>query len=362
MIGSVCRGSVSRGGACSGEWGDVLIRCVCRASDLSVRSVRWFFLIALLPLVAAVCQGQTRVPALDQALGSAKRVVFLGDSITYRGEYVAIVEMNLRSIGALAKPPLVINMGLSSETVSGLSEEGHAGGRFPRPGLSERLDRVLDTAKPEFVFACYGMNCGIYKPVSTERFAAFQNGIRQVQAKLADRGIPLVLITPVSFDGQVAQAKGHPYWQYDRTLSAYSEWLVSLRAEGQWVIDLHSCFIEELTRRRRADPGFTFQRDAVHPTAEGHQVIARCVTDWLRQNGVGSVVTDAESISPDRMPLMRQKMQVLRDAYLHAAGHQRPGVKTGLPIDEAIQAVQALEIEMTATSIAPTFIAPGKKP
>src|SRR2546425_2764856 len=36
-----------------------------------------------------------------------------------------------------------LNLGLPSETVSGLSEEGHAGGQFPRPDLLERLARVL---------------------------------------------------------------------------------------------------------------------------------------------------------------------------------------------------------------------------
>ena len=37
----------------------------------------------------------------------------------------------------------VINCGLPSETVSGLSEPDHAGGKFPRPDLHERLGRVL---------------------------------------------------------------------------------------------------------------------------------------------------------------------------------------------------------------------------
>ena len=57
-----------------------------------------------------------------------------------------------------------INAGLPTETVSGLSEEGHAGGSFPRPDLHERLERVLPATRPDVVIACYGMNDGIYLP------------------------------------------------------------------------------------------------------------------------------------------------------------------------------------------------------
>jgi hypothetical protein len=49
--------------------------------------------------------------------------------------------------GRAAQTPTVIDAGPPSETVSGLSEEGHAGGQFPRPDLVERLTRVLAVTK-----------------------------------------------------------------------------------------------------------------------------------------------------------------------------------------------------------------------
>ena len=81
------------------------------------------------------------------AIPQAKRIVFVGDSITYGGGYIEFIEAAM-----IAAHPdeehVVLNIGLPSETVSGLSEDGHAGGKFPRPDLHERLDRVLAKSKP----------------------------------------------------------------------------------------------------------------------------------------------------------------------------------------------------------------------
>ena len=70
-----------------------------------------------------------------------------------------------------------LDLGLPSETVSGLTEPGHAGGAFPRPDLHERLDRVLEKTKPDLLVACYGMNDGIYYPFSEDRFAKYKEGM-----------------------------------------------------------------------------------------------------------------------------------------------------------------------------------------
>jgi lysophospholipase L1-like esterase len=236
----------------------------------------------------------------------------------------------------------VINVGLSSETVSGLSEKGHAGGKFPRPDLFERLDRVLDSAKPDFVFACYGMNCGIYQPLAAQRLEAYQQGINRLREKMQQRGIHLVLVTPPAFDGQVAmERKNFDYPQYDEVLTAYSEWLLTLRDEGQWVIDVHSDFSKALAARRSDDSTFTFQKDAVHPSGEGHQEIAKSIIQWLEREGM-SPAGPAKS-NADEIETRTERMRILRDAYLSDAGHQRPGVRAGLPIEEALNRVKAIQ-------------------
>ncbi|TWT92291.1 GDSL-like Lipase/Acylhydrolase [Neorhodopirellula pilleata] len=316
--------------------------------EFRLRSVCFGLIFVWFAPHPVAAQSPTQPPAQSRTLAeqicSSERVVFLGDSITFQGDYVALIDAYLQSHACGSPAPMVINVGLPSETVSGLSEEGHAGGKFPRPDLMERLVRVLDTTKPSFVFACYGMNCGIYQPVSADRMQAYRDGITRLRDELTQRGVPLVLMTPVVFDNQIAKAKGSfEYWQYDDTLTAYSEWLMSLNKQGQPVIDLHTCFSKQLQARREDDPSFTFQTDAVHPSLEGHEVIADCVVEWLRSHGVGSSDSIPSVADEKRLKLFQQKMRLLRDAYVAAAGHKRPGIKAGLPIDQAIEQANQLQ-------------------
>ena len=108
----------------------------------------------------------------ERLLDPGKRILFLGDSITHAGYYVSCLEAQLRAANP-ASNPVLINLGLPSETCSGLSEPDHP---FPRPDVHERIDRALAKIKPDVVFACYGMNDGVYYPFSDERFAAYKKG------------------------------------------------------------------------------------------------------------------------------------------------------------------------------------------
>ena len=110
----------------------------------------------------------------------AKRILFLGDSITAAGGFVNMIEVQLQLHGVEPMPELV-NAGLPSETCTGLSEPDHP---FPRPNVHERLDRALAAVKPDVVVACYGMNDGIYYPFSEERFQKYQEGINRLIEKV----------------------------------------------------------------------------------------------------------------------------------------------------------------------------------
>lgn len=173
----------------------------------------------------------------------AKRILFLGDSITHSGGYVAWIETQLR-LQDVKPLPEIVNIGLSSETCSGLSEPDHP---FPRPDIHERLDRALSKAKPDVVVACYGMNDGIYYPFGEERFRAYQNGVNRLIKKVHAAGAKLVLLTPPPFDPVPLREKGKlkpagekkyayfaMYENYDDVLSRYGKWVMQQKDESRW--------------------------------------------------------------------------------------------------------------------------------
>ena len=67
-----------------------------------------------------------------------------------------------------------INVGKSSETVSGTSEPDH---HPPRPCIHDRFARDVAAFKPDLVVACYGMNDGNYFPSDEERFEKYKSGM-----------------------------------------------------------------------------------------------------------------------------------------------------------------------------------------
>jgi lysophospholipase L1-like esterase len=292
---------------------------------------------------------------LGQKVANARRILFLGDSITYSGEYIEFFEAYARG----QYPTLeldIINLGLPSETVSGLSEPGHAGGQFPRPDLHERLDRALAQIKPDLIFACYGMNDGIYYPFAEDRFAKFRDGISKLREKAAAVGATVIHITPPVFDpipikSQTLPAGRDEYKQpfegYNQVLDKYSEWLVAQETNGWQVSDIHSVMNVELQGRRDSEPAFAFARDGVHPGREGHWLIAEALIDRV----FGRVPSlDVVESRPEILALVKQRHRTRKDAWLTQVGHLRPGMNKGKPIDEAESEGDELAVKLAAVS------------
>ncbi|MBW7460494.1 hypothetical protein K0U00_41170, partial [Paenibacillus sepulcri] len=110
----------------------------------------------------------------DSRVPLSKRIVFLGDSITDEGTYIAYMDAYFRQ-HMPEHDMTLINLGVNSETASGLSEPDHP---FPRPCIHDRLGRALQESRPDWVVLCYGMNDGIYYPFSEERFQAYRQGVQ----------------------------------------------------------------------------------------------------------------------------------------------------------------------------------------
>jgi lysophospholipase L1-like esterase len=277
---------------------------------------------------------------------SGQRVLFLGDSITHAGGYVAELESRLRTLDPDGEYEL-INLGLPSETCSGLSEPAHP---YPRPNVHERLARALSKIKPDVVFACYGMNDGIYHPFSKARFAAYQKGIDKLVADVKASGATLILLTPPPFDPLPLRKRGklqpvdsdkfawfQIYEDYDSVLAQYANWImVRGRTDVDDVIDLHTPINAAVAKRREKQADFTMSGDGVHLDSVGHLLMANVIWRALGYS-------DIKPSKPMRRAVAA-RAKILHDAWLSHVGHKRPGVKDGLPIDEAKEAAAAIKL------------------
>ncbi|MBT28577.1 MAG: hypothetical protein CMO01_02870 [Thalassobius sp.] len=222
-------------------------------------------------------------PVISEAKPLVKlpsRIVFLGDSITMDGRYVNLFEYYIR-IHYPEWQGEIINMGLSSETVSGLSEPSHP---FPRPYVHDRLRDVLDKTNPELAFVSYGMNCGIYHDFSEERFEAYKTGIMGIANQLKERKTEVVMLTPPPFDFRgnektiladgEAYSYSKPYEAYDDVLTTYGNWIKETFSKKMHVIDIHAA-IEPYKE-------VCYDQDIVHPNFNGHFVWAHALLKNLK--------------------------------------------------------------------------------
>lgn len=238
----------------------------------------------LLGLLVALAIFANRAAA-EIPFADGDRILVLGDSITQNGHYVALAEAYLWA----AYPDRhfdIINAGLSSETVSGITEPVHP---YPRPNVHSRLAKALELSKPNWVIVCYGMNDGIYHPASPQILDAYHEGMQQLIERVAEHGAKLVLLTPPSFDVQAPPIQArlaevtkdepygyrNPFPEYDQTLVQLGEIVKSLQSHKsvERVIDLHQATDAYLKRVKAVNPQYAYG-DGVHPPADGHLAMA----------------------------------------------------------------------------------------
>lgn len=298
---------------------------------MSCRSLM-YALVAVTCSSLAVAQDAVKFPV------KAKRVLFLGDSITHAGGYIVYLEAELVARNIEPRPEL-INLGLPSETCTGLSEPIHP---FPRPNVHERLARALARCKPDVVVACYGMNDGIYYPFSEERFAKYQAGMQELQKKVHAAGARLVLMTPTVFDpspkkenknlkplGMKEYSWKTPYKDYDKdVLDRYAQWVLTQENKVEMVVNLRKPLLAALKAKRAKDPMFVMADDGVHINDEGHRMVAKAIANaWGLQ---GELKARNELIA-----VVRKKQTLMHNAWLTHVGHKRPGMKPGPSLKEA---------------------------
>jgi outer membrane protein assembly factor BamB len=209
---------------------------------------------------------------------------------------------------------------------------------------------VLAKARPDLVFACYGMNDGIYLPFEDGRFAKFQAGILELRTAVAAAGARLIHLTPPPFD---EVRGGHP--GYGAALGRYADWLLAQRAAGWEVVDVQGPMQRFLTEQRRRDTNFFLAADGVHCGETGQWLIAQQLLLHLGARDAADAA-DATALvaghprGADILKLVQQKQRLLKDAWLTDVGHLRPGMNRGLPLAEAQS--RAAEIESQIRTLA----------
>ncbi len=266
-----------------------------------------------------------------------KRIVFVGDSITQSGGYISFVQYYLEKSSPKGAFD-VLGLGLASETLSGLSEPNHAGGRFPRPCLFERFGRLLEKTRPDVVFACYGMNDGIYMPLDEERFEAFKKGVQQLIENCREAGVTqIVLVTPPIYD----LPPGTEGFNYDSVLTAYGEWEKTLNSEAVRVIDLHTPMSK--ARSEREAP---FSRDRVHPGEEGHWLMAQVILDAI---GVKTGDATLADVKADKLyQAVAELRQHRSSSWMKHIGYTREKIVEPTPLDGSLAKEQMLRAKVDA--------------
>ncbi len=217
-----------------------------------------------------------------------ERVMFLGDSIAQEGRHIVLLDLLLRTRMPDASIQL-IPLGLSSETVSGLSENHHP---WPRPDIHERITRALEKAKPTTVIFCYGINDGIYAPFSEANFTRYQDGVKSLCAKMKAAGAKTVILTPPPFDAPSVKSAllpdgggdyGYktPWKDYDTVMRRYSSWLLDTPGLADKVIDIHGPITRGLRAWRTQDPQWK-SGDGVHPVPVVYWLMASAIAEGLR--------------------------------------------------------------------------------
>ena len=292
----------------------------------------------------------SQVQAARITLSEYKRILFLGDSITHAGHYVSYIETWLRQ-NERGLPEL-IQIGLPSETCTGLSEPEHP---WPRPNVHERLRRALRKTDPDLVFAGYGMNDGIYHPFSPERFATFQQGLEKLIDEVDRHGAKLILLTPPPFDpmklrgtpklrpsGAATYAWSAIYEDYDEVVKSYSQHVLLKERDKRVLaaVDLHTAVTEALAKERKTVPEFSFHPDGVHLNAEGHKVMAAAI---LRKCQITEFLEDLDGQLYKRV---HERQCLLHYSWLSHVGHKRPGIKAGIALPEAQKQAKVLEVRI----------------
>ena len=302
-------------------------------------------------------------------LAGVRRVVFLGDSITYSGQYVEYVEAYLQARTTRRSAANSLTSACRARRSRASPSRATPAAASPAPTCTSGSTASWQRPKPDLVVACYGMNDGIYYPFSEDRFEKYRDGITLLREKAAAAGAEgapphAAGLRPVARSGRRPcrpglPSTGQPYEGYDEVLDHYSAWLLGRRADGWDVVDVHGPMAGSSPRERGHDPDYRLAGDGVHVNEIGHWIIAReILVHWGVPDRTLNGKTSAEAFAAfpqgaEVLKLVQQRQRLLRDAWLTETGHKRPGMRPGLPLAEAERRAQEIGAKIQGWLVPP---------
>ncbi len=212
-------------------------------------------------MLALILFCMTIAPNLAHAqtpLKDGDRVVIYGDSITQQRLYSRYLQqyVNCRYPD---KKIVFINAGWSGDRAPG--------------GLS-RLKRDVLIHKPTVVTLFFGMNDGSYRQVNDGIIATYRKGMEGIIKALQAENVRVVVYTPGCVDDdRRANLKAA---DYNKNLEALGNVCKELATQYNCdFVDVFHPMLDFMNKQKERNPKFTMIPDAVHPSPEGHMVMAR---------------------------------------------------------------------------------------
>ncbi len=200
-------------------------------------------------------------------LKARDRIVFLGDSITHGGHYLASFQNALWCLMP-EKNLSFFNAGVSGDVAA------HA---------LERLDAEVIAQKPNVVTILLGMNDAGYQAFNEELLANYRRDMTAIVKRLREETeAKLVLLSPTYFDQQQVPDGGADHLDYNGTLIRYGDVCRQLAEEYKCrFVDLNAPLLQATERLRIRDADATLVPDAVHPAEAGGMVMAHAMLTGL---------------------------------------------------------------------------------
>ncbi len=201
------------------------------------------------------------LPAMAHAqtpLKDGDRVVIYGDSITQQRLYSRYLQQYV-NCRYPEKKITFINAGWSGDRA---------------PGGLRRLERDVLIHNPTVVTLFFGMNDGSYRAVEDGIVKTFRDGMEGIIKALQAKDVRVVVYTPGCVDPD--RRKPLADCDYNKNLEALGNACKELAEQYNCdFVDVFHPMLAFQNQQKEINAKYTMIPDAVHPSAEGHLVMAR---------------------------------------------------------------------------------------